>query len=262
LTPAALQRCLRSPVFGHRVFYYPTIGSTNDRALELAAAGEPEGGLVLAEEQTGGRGRRDRAWASRSRLGIYASLILRPGLPAGRAPLLTFVAAISVADALRETAGLEARIKWPNDVLVGRRKIAGILGEVRGSQPEIRELVIGMGLNVNQSPGDFPPEVRPSATSVRIETGSAAGRAPILAAVLEGCERRYGRLLRGEAPELLREWEALSAIPPGGRVVVDGASGRHEGQIGGVDEDGALLLRVAGGGTVRIPFGEIIRCSW
>ncbi len=262
LTPAALQRCLRSAVFGHRVFYYPTVGSTNDRALELAAAGEPEGGLVLAEEQTGGRGRRDRAWTSRSRLGIYASLILRPGLPAARAPLFTFVAAISVADALRESARLEARIKWPNDVLIGRRKIAGILGEVRGSDPEIRELVMGMGLNVNQSPGDFPPDLRERATSVRIETGRPTERAPILAALLEGCERRYARLLRGEAPELLREWETLSAIPRGGSVVVDGPSGRREGSVAGVDEEGALLLQESGGGMVRIPFGEIIRCSW
>src|SRR6059036_933249 len=135
LTPAALQTRLRAAVFGHRVFYYPAIGSTNDRALELAAAGEPEGAVVLAEEQTGGRGRRERTWHSPARLGIYVSIILRPLVPAARAPLFTFAAAVAVADALRESCGLQASIKWPNDVVAARRKIGGILGESRGSDP-------------------------------------------------------------------------------------------------------------------------------
>jgi BirA family transcriptional regulator, biotin operon repressor / biotin---[acetyl-CoA-carboxylase] ligase len=261
LTPAALQRCLRAAVFGSRVFYYPTIGSTNDRALELASAGEAEGGLVLAEEQTLGRGRRARSWTSPPHSGIYASLILRPGLPATRAPLLTLIAAVAISEALREAAALQARIKWPNDVLVGRRKIAGVLGEFRGSEPEIRALVVGLGVNVNHAVTDFPPEIRERATSVLIENGAAAERAPLLAQILEGFERRYGRLLRGETAELLREWESLSAIPDGARVVVEGAAGRHEGSVAGVDDEGALLLNLASGGTLRVPFGEIT-CLW
>ena len=151
LTPAALERRLRSAVFGHRIFYYPSIGSTNDRALELAAAGEPEGAVVMAEEQTRGRGRRDRGWVSAAHRGIYASLILRPAAPATKAPLFTFIAAVAVADALGEIFALEARIKWPNDVLVGRRKIAGVLGEVKGSEPEVREMVIGMGIKIGRA---------------------------------------------------------------------------------------------------------------
>ncbi|HEU4401659.1 MAG TPA: biotin--[acetyl-CoA-carboxylase] ligase [Candidatus Polarisedimenticolia bacterium] len=262
LTPAALQRCLHSAVFGHRVFYYPIIGSTNDRALELCAGGEPEGSLVLAEEQTGGRGRRARAWTSRSRLGIYASLVLRPGAPAPRAPLFTFIAAVSVAGALREACSLAARIKWPNDVVIGARKIAGILGEVRGSSPEVRELVMGLGVNVNQASEDFPPELRSRATSARIESGVVVDRAPILALILEGFERRYARLLRGEASDLLREWESLSAIPTGGSLVVEGPAGRSEGTLRGVDEEGALLLADPGGDQVRVPFGEIVQCLW
>ncbi len=262
LTPAAVQRVLRSPVFGHRIFYYPTIASTNDRALELAAAGEPEGGLVLAEEQTGGRGRRERTWTSRARLGIYASLILRPGTEAPRAPIFTFMAAVSVASALREAGGVDARIKWPNDVLVGRRKIAGILGEVRGSEPRIRELVVGMGVNVNHVSGDFPPDLRERATSLRIETGRPAGRAPILAFLLEGFERRYGRMLRQGGSEILREWESLSSVPRGGWLVVEGPGGRVEGAMNGVDDEGALLLVGAGGSPSRVPFGEIVEPPW
>ncbi len=258
LTPAALQRHLRSAVFGHRIYYYPTIGSTNDRALDLATAGEPEGALVLAEEQTGGRGRRQRAWDSRASLGIYVSLVLRPDVPATKAPLFTFTAAVAVADALRETCRLPGGIKWPNDVVVGRRKVAGVLGETRGSDPRIREMVIGIGVNVNQAAEDFGADLRDRATSVRIESGGCADRAPILATILEGFERRYARVLAGRPADLLREWEALSALPRGRRVAVEGPLGRCEGAVAGVDDEGALLLDTPGGGTARVPFGEII----
>jgi BirA family transcriptional regulator, biotin operon repressor / biotin---[acetyl-CoA-carboxylase] ligase len=262
LTPAALQRCLRSAVLGHRVFYYPCLGSTNDRALELAAAGEVEGALVLAEEQTCGRGRRRRGWISPPRLGIYASLILRPGLETARAPLFTFLAAVSTADALREVARVEARIKWPNDVVVGRRKIAGVLGEMRGADATLRDMVIGLGVNVNQTAADFPEELRERATSVRIESGAGSPRAPILSAALEGFERRYARLLKDGPQPLLEEWSALSAIPPGGRVAVEGPCGRREGTVRGVDEEGALLLATDDGQRVRVSFGEIVEPLW
>lgn len=258
LTPASLQRFLRSAVFGHRIFYYPSIGSTNDRALELAAAEEPEGGLVLAEEQTAGRGRRERTWCSTPYAGIYASLILRPAMPATRAPLLTFMAAVAVADALNEQTGLKARIKWPNDVLVAGRKIAGVLGEVRGNEPEVREMVVGFGVNVNHAAADFPEAIRDQATSVRLERGASTDRAPILASVLEGFERRYARLLRDGPATLLKEWESLSALAPGAPITVAGPAGRVEGAFAGIDDEGGLILKDAAGGRVRIPFGEIL----
>ena len=258
LTPASLQARLRTAVFGHRIFYYPTIGSTNDRALDLAAAGEPEGALVLAEEQTGGRGRRERAWHSKARLGIYASIVLRPMVAAPRAPLFTFTAAVAIAAALREVSGLAATIKWPNDVVIGRRKIAGILAETRGSEPTIRDMVLGLGINVNHGGEDFTPEILERATSVRVETGGSADRAALLASVLEGLERRYARLLGGQAGEILREWESFSALPHGRSVVVQGPAGRIEGRVAGVDEEGALLLALQDGRRVRVPFGEII----
>lgn len=263
LTPAALQAALRTAVFGHRVFYYAIIASTNDRALELAAAGEPEGSLVLAEQQTGGRGRRDRVWISPPGLGIYASIVLRPGVPAGRTPLFTIAAAVAVAVALRETTALPARIKWPNDVFAGGRKIAGILGESRGADPEIREVIIGIGINVHQRADDFPGDLARLATSVRLETERPPPRrASILAAVLEEFERRYHALLRSVTDDLLREWRDLSAVPAGSRVVVEGPAGRREGDLMGVDADGALLLREESGATARIPFGEIVSTLW
>lgn len=261
LTPAALQRHLRAATFGHRIYYYPVIASTNDRALELAAAGEEEGAVVVAEAQTRGRGRRDRTWESPPGAGIYASIVLRPALPAARAPLLTFQAAVAVARGLRETAAVPAGIKWPNDVVVKRRKIAGILAESRGGDAVVRDMVIGIGVNVNQAAADFPEGLRAGATSVRIETGRRAARAPILAAILTVLERGYARLLRAGPADLLREWEALSAIPRGGRILVTGAGGTREGTVAGLDEEGALLLATPGG-TERVAFGEIVRADW
>ena len=258
LTPAAVQRVLRSPVFGHRILCYPTLSSTNDRAAELAAAGEPEGTVVIAEEQTAGRGRRRRSWSSGAGLGIYASLILRPRIEARRAPLFTLMAAVAVTEALREACALDARIKWPNDVLVGPRKIAGILGEVRGVDPLIRELVVGMGVNVGHRHEDFPPELRQRATSVRIEAARESERAPILAALLEGFERRYSRLLAHGSTDLLREWEALSSIARGRRVLARGPAGRTEGTLVGVDDEGALLLEHGERDVLRVPFGEVV----
>lgn len=258
LNPAAVQRHLRAAVFGHRIFYYPSIGSTNERALELAAAGEPEGGLVVAEEQTEGRGRRERSWASSPYLGIYASLILRPAIPAPRAPLLTFMAAVACADALNEVPGLKARIKWPNDVTSSGRKIAGVLGEVRGSDPEVREMVVGIGVNVHHGESDFPPELRSRATSVRLATGTGWDRALLLARLLEGFELRYARALRDGPAALLREWQSLSALRPGDPVRVLGPTGPAQGGFRGIDEEGGLLLADGGGRTLRVPFGEIV----
>ena len=258
LTPASVQRHLRAAVFGHRIFYYPSIGSTNERALELASAGEPEGGLVLAEEQTEGRGRRDRSWASSPYLGIYASLILRPAIPAPRAPLLTFMAAIATADALNEVPGLKARIKWPNDVIASGRKIAGVLGEVRGAEAEVREMVVGIGVNVHHAEADFPPELRARATSVRLATGATCERAAILARLLEGFEHRYARALRDGPATLLREWQSLSSLQPGDPVRVLGPTGPAQGGFSGIDEEGGLRLTDAGGHILRVPFGEIV----
>lgn len=257
LTPAAIERRVGSASLGHRIYYYSTIGSTNARALELIAAGEPEGGLVLAEEQTTGRGRRDRSWTSRPYLGIYSSLILRPAVQAHCAPQFTLLAAVSAAQALRLVCTLDARIKWPNDLVVDGRKIAGVLGETRGSLPSIDAMVIGLGINVNHATEDFPPELRPTATSVRIETGAPGDRLEILVALIEQFEERYRRLLTDGPNTLLREWESLSTLPVGSEIVVRGSSPPTRGVFRGIDEEGALLLGGSDGTTIRAPFGEV-----
>ncbi len=257
LSPAALQRRMGTTHLGHRIYHYPEIGSTNDRAIELAAAGESEGSIVIAEQQTQGRGRRDRTWISAGRLGLYLSMILRPGGEASGAPLFTLLGAVATARAISSACGCVAHIKWPNDVVVKGRKIAGVLGEVRSSSPILEELVLGFGVNVNHGRDDFPRELGDLATSVYLETGRRHDRSTLLVEILECFERRYLALLRDGPEELLADWRQLSAIPPGTRLRLLVGNDSVEGVLIDIEPDGALRLDVGAGSTRRVGFGEI-----
>ena len=248
---------MRTTHLGHRIYHYPEIGSTNDRAIELAAAGEPEGSIVIAEQQTRGRGRRDRTWISAGRLGLYLSMILRPGGDASGAPLFTLLGAVATARAISSACGCVARIKWPNDVVVKHRKVAGILGEVRNSSPILEELVLGIGVNVNHGTEDFPGALGDQATSLYLETGRRHDRSALLVAILECFERCYLALLRDGPEELLAAWRQLSAIPPGTRLRLMAGDDPIEGILIDIEPDGALRLDVGAGSTRRVAFGEI-----
>jgi BirA family biotin operon repressor/biotin-[acetyl-CoA-carboxylase] ligase len=208
-------------------------GSTNDRARELATAGAPHGTLVTTDHQVAGRGRQGRTWASPPRRALLMSLVLREVTP-----LLTIAAGVAVADAV----GAGAAIKWPNDVLLDGRKVAGILAEAR---PREGWAVLGIGINVALRPGDFPPELRDRAGTL--------GRSPedvpaVLAVVLAALERRLG----APAPRGLDAWRSRDALA--GRVVTwDGGRGTADG----VDEDGRLRVRLDGGGTAMLDAGEV-----
>jgi len=208
-------------------------GSTNDRARELATAGAPHGTLVTTDHQVAGRGRQGRTWASPPRRALLMSLVLREVTP-----LLTIAAGVAVADAV----GAGAAIKWPNDVLLDGRKVAGILAEAR---PREGWAVLGIGINVALRPGDFPPELRDRAGTL--------GRSPedvptVLAVVLAALERRLAQ----PAERLLDAWRSRDALA--GRVVTwDGGRGTADG----VDEDGRLRVRLDGGGTAMLDAGEV-----
>jgi len=179
---------------GRPLYKYQIVRSTNDLALQLAREGAPEGTLVLAEAQTGGRGRWGRGWHSPEGKGIWASLILRPEDDPGGT--LAVGVASGIAEAIRETAGVDAQVKWPNDVVVGGRKLAGVLVERGGGA-----YVVGFGVNVLQAKEDFPPELRDRATSLFLETGRAWDREELLWGILEEVERAYRRLVLGRVSE-------------------------------------------------------------
>src|SRR5437879_7129665 len=194
LTPDMLKQRLKGSLFGKRIFHFFRTDSTNRVALELGHAGEPEGAVVLAEEQTAGRGRGGRAWHSERATGIYVTLLLRPKLAPVQAPLLTMMAGLSAHSAVQALTGLECDLTWPNDLLVRWRKLGGILTEMHAEPGQIRFVIVGIGLNVNQE--KFPGELANLATSLRAETGKPQSRMELLVRLLQDRKSDYNRFLR------------------------------------------------------------------
>ena len=250
-----LRPLLNTHDIGQVLHCFESLGSTNDHAKALADDGAGHGEVVVAEGQTGGRGRRGRAWVMAPGRNVAFSVVLRPsGLPTERAPELTLVASLAVCDALR-SAGVEAGIKWPNDILVGGRKIAGILTELAAEPDAVHWVVVGVGVNVNAREEDFPPELRGQATSVLLERGQPAPRALFLAACLTLLEEWYERHAE-EGFEPIREaWKARSVTL--GRDVLVQLDGREVvGRAEELDATGALLVRTAAG-IERITSGDV-----
>jgi BirA family biotin operon repressor/biotin-[acetyl-CoA-carboxylase] ligase len=233
-----------------------TAASTNLTAKEMAAAGAAEGSLVVAEHQSRGRGRLDRSWFSPAGQGLYASLILRPLLPPGKASSLVLVMAVAVAEALRETTGLPVTIKWPNDILAGGRKMAGILAELATQMDAVDYMVIGLGLNVNIAAEDFPADIRTTATSVRRETGRPFSRVLLLRRILERFEALYLDFQTAGFAPILARWKSLADML-GRPVAVHTVGGSYRGTVAGFDDDGFLILRDEQGGERRLISGDV-----
>jgi len=256
--PPTLARGLTGQRLGNRVLCFDSLDSTNDKALELLELGEPEGVLVLAEEQTRGRGRRERVWDSPSRLGIYASLVLRPTLPPTRLPLVSLAFAVGMAATLRAEGLEKVALKWPNDLLLGERKLAGILAEARSDGMQ-RGLVLGFGLNVNQEESDFPEALRDTATSLKRSTGRSWDRLKILKGLLRRCEAEYDDLQENGPEDLLLRYEEHGAFRRGSHLEVDTGSGVCRGRFAGLGGSGELLMDTGGAEPVAFHFGEVRR---
>lgn len=254
LGPLELRPLLNTHDVGREIHWYEELGSTNDRARELAEEGAEHGEVVIAETQTAGRGRRGRVWASAPRRNLTFSVVLRPELPPARAPELTLVASVAICDALGQ-AGVAAGIKWPNDLLAGGRKIAGILTELAAEPDRVTWVVLGVGVNVNARAEDFPPELRDEATSLLIERGGPAPRALFAAACLTALEEWLDRYAEEGFEPVRGAWRDRS-VTLGRQVLVRGDGGDVEGTAVDLDEDGALLVR-DGGGIRRILAGDV-----
>lgn len=243
----SLRKSLGDQLIGHRLLYFLTLPSTNDHVRELAEDGWPEGTVVLSEEQTSGKGRAGRRWHSPPGVGLYFSVLLKPSLPPDRIPLLTLMAAVSVARGLRD-AGHEAVIKWPNDVLLGGRKVAGVLADSRRRPASPAEAVLGVGINVNHREEDFPKELLPRAGSVRLHAGRPADRTQILTRVLVRLDEAYASL-RGAGGEaaLLEAFLGLCPMARNHRVTLTGEGEPAEGQTAGLSSTGALRVATAAG---------------
>lgn len=232
--------------------------STNVEAKALAAQGAPEGTVVVAESQNQGRGRRGRTWFSPAGRNIYTSIVLRPILSPAQAPQITLMTGVAVAKTLVRFASLEAKIKWPNDILIHGKKIAGILTEVSTDMDMVDHVVVGIGINVNISAQEMPKDIQQTATSVRMATGMHHCRVALLCALLDQFERSYNRLKSSGFPAIMAQWRRMSDII-GQPVYVDVMDKRYQGVVATVDDDGVLILKDASGGTHRIFSGDVTR---
>ncbi len=254
---------LRTAHWGQNLIVLPRTGSTNDVAKEAALEGAPEGTVVVAEEQTAGRGRLGRRWVAPPGTCLLCSLLFRPALPLSRASWLTMLTSMAAADAIGEQTGLQVDLKWPNDLIVSVagpagetrawRKLAGVLTETEVRGDRLDFVVVGTGVNVNV-PADLLPDLAPDATSILAETGREVEREALLAAFLNEVERRYTALRSGEEPH--REWAARLATI-GQQIRVSTSTATLVGLAEGVDEEGALLLRTADGVLHRLLAGDV-----
>lgn len=253
LSLAKISQSLRTKVLGRNALYFPRLDSTNRLATDLARQGALEGTLVLADEQTTGRGRLGRRWLAPSGTSLLMSLVLYPSLAPREAPQLTMLSSLAVAAAIEEVTGLEVHFKWPNDLLVGGKKAGGVLTETGIEGEHLEYAVVGIGLNVNYDISQVP-EIAPTATSLSQELGEDVSRLNLLGEVLLQIEERYQRLSEGES--FHREWAArLDTL--GKCVVVATPLETLEGWAEGMDADGALLLRQKGGEVARILAGDV-----
>ena len=237
-----------------RVFLETT--STNDVIDKLARDGVKEGVVVLAEAQTKGRGRLGRKWLSAAGKGLWLSVLLRPALRPQAATQVTIMAATAVSRAIRRQTGLAPAIKWPNDILLNGRKAVGILTELHGELDRIDYLMVGIGVDVNLSPADFPPELRRMATSLRQELGSPVDRAELAAALVRELDADYQRISEGQFAALAGEW-ADQCVTLGKTVRIQIGDRVVQGRAESLDEDGALLVRTEHGRLERIVGGDV-----
>jgi BirA family biotin operon repressor/biotin-[acetyl-CoA-carboxylase] ligase len=255
LTPEMLRQRLKGSLFGKRIYHFFKTDSTNRVALELGHAGEPEGAVVLAEEQTAGRGRAGRVWHSDRAVGIYVTVLLRPRLAPVQAPLLTMMAGLSARSAVRAVTGLTADLKWPNDLLLNGKKTGGILTEMHAEPGQIRFVIVGIGLNVNQE--KLPGALADTATSLRVETGRSQSRMELLVRLLREFENDYNRFLREGVESVVARFEEVSTYAKGKRVRVTNGMESYVGTTAGLGPEGLLQVERDDGKVMTVIAGDV-----
>ena len=242
---------------GRHLVCLPETASTNADAFRLAEAGAEEGMTVIADAQSGGKGRRGRVWSSPAGVNLYCSVVLRPAILPHEAPQLTFLSAVAVARAIEKTTALKPEIKWPNDVLINGRKVAGLLNEMSAETDGINFVILGIGINLNMRLLQFPADLRSPATSLLLEQGHPVNRAQFAARVLGELDCLYADFLQHGFGPVRGEWQ--QRCNANGRMVVVSEAGLESvrGLFDGVDGDGALLVRFPDGTVERILNGDV-----
>ncbi len=241
---------------GRRIVCRTETGSTNTDAFRLAEQGADEGTVLLADRQLEGKGRLGRRWESPAGVNLYCSVVLRPELPPYEAPQLTFLSAVAVARAIKAVTGLQPAIKWPNDLLMNGRKIAGLLNEMNAETDRVGFVILGIGVNLNMRADQFSSDLRSPATSLLLETGSPVSRQVFIVQLLQELDQEYCRFRQCGFGPVREEWSRYCNAF-GRDVCVEAGTARLQGPFAGIDQDGALLLQRPDGTLERILSGDV-----
>ncbi len=243
-------------IIGNQIRVFRETASTNQLVDQIGLAGEPEGLVIFAESQTQGRGRLGRQWISPSKKGLWFSVLLRPALRPPQMTQLTVIAATALARAIRETTPLTPQIKWPNDILINGRKVAGVLTEMSAEPDRVLHAVIGIGLDVNLDEEDFPDDLKPLATSLRLECGKPILRSRLAVHLLRALDDDYRRIREGQFKMVSEEWES-QCITLQKRVRIHQMDRIIDGHAESLDSEGALMVRTDSGLLERITGGDV-----
>ena len=255
LSQAELESSIDSEWAGKNILYFDETDSTNTEIKKAAEKDAPHGTLAVADYQSMGKGRRGRSWAAPHGVGIWMSLLLRPELPPTCASMLTLVAALAVADGIREVCDLEAKIKWPNDIVVNGKKVCGILTEMSTELECINYIVTGIGINVANH--EFPEEIRDVATSLYLETGKEVRRSQLIAAIMRAYEGYYDKFMENQNLKSLMDVYNSRLANCGTQVRVLSPGNEYTGMALGIDEMGELLVRTEDGKVCKVISGEV-----
>jgi len=251
-----ISRLGKTKVIGRDIRVFEETRSTNDIVEKFARDGLREGIVVFAESQSKGRGRLGRRWISPAKKGLWFSVLLRPGLRPQETTRLTVASATALRRAIAAETGLKPEIKWPNDILLGGRKAAGILTELCGELDQVRYVILGIGVDVNVNAADFPSELRKGVTSLKAELGRSVARPELAVRVLRELDEDYDRVCSGRFAALADEWEA-HCTTIGNEVVIRTGARQIRGRAESLSEDGALLLRTEHGHLERVVGGDV-----
>ncbi len=246
---------LRTKWAGSEVVYLDVTDSTNVQAKRLGEEGAPHGTLIVADKQEGGKGRRGRSWVSEPGVGIWMSVLMRPEISTVSVSMLTLVMAMATAKGIYEATGIESQIKWPNDLVLNKKKICGILTEMSTDQMEIKYVIPGTGINVGQE--SFPDEIKETATSLYLEAGIKYDRAKIIAKTMEALEEYYEIFAKTEDMSLLKDEYNKMLVNLGNEVCILAPTGDFRGISTGINATGGLMVRLEDGSETEVISGEV-----
>ena len=256
--PFEIKENLATTVFGQKIYYQPEVDSTNSWARILGSGTAVEGTVCIAESQTRGKGRLGRSWESAFGKGLWFSMILRPRLSPAEIAVITLLTAVTMTQAIYEVSGIQLQVKWPNDLVYDNRKLVGILAELNGEMDLINYLILGIGLNVNQNPADFPPELASKAISLKMIVKQEIARVEVLKRFLEIFEDAYFRLAEGKSLSLI-EYASRHSATLGKTVTISQGTGKvYRGEALGLEPDGSLKIKDENGKMIVLYSGDII----